>query len=513
VERRRALLLAATGAVGISVARRRRARRAAGGPAAIGLRGPEAWRRRISSHEAFTHDSLDSLGYDWSRIADPHVRPRYPLKVLLTQTTDDVVRMIQQAKRDGETLVVRSKGHSSNDLVLADRGSVLMTEHLHGEIHLDEAALTVAVQGGQVSAALDDWLAERGYGLPVIGDHNHITVAGFASVGGINPGGHRHGMFVDNVVSLELVDWDGRLRTCSGTENTDLFHAVLMGLGRHGVITAMTLRVERIDKYGTILENDQRHYRTLEEFLVEARPFVVDPPEDVRLLRGLFADFLLPGGRRVGLGQLSMYRDTPQTEWARGWDAIVYWKLHRLGWVSGRLPRALDRGLKMAGFASVLWAPRYARIKNVETFADKVLDATVGDPTRFLVVLAPHDRYVEVARRLFDLLVDYRDRFRCMTFVALYVKSIRSAYLGHGEPAGFCELLFDIGIDHRGMTDVVLDALVEEIDDACIEMGAFRYLHSKTTKDPAKRRLLDPNTYYADRLAKPSPRRRAKVSP
>jgi hypothetical protein len=512
LERRRALLVAATGAVGISVARRRRARRAAGGGEAIGLRGPEAWRRRISSHEAFTHDSLDALGYDWSRIADPSVRPKYPLKVYLPQTTDDVVRMIQQAKRDGENLAVRSKGHSSNDLVLAERGSVLVTEHLSGEIELDEAALTVTVQGGQVSAQLDDWLCERGYGLPVIGDHNHITVGGFASVGGINPAGHRHGLFVDNVVSLELVDWDGNVRTCSNVENPDLFRATLMGLGRQGVITSMTLRIERVDKYGTILQNDQRHYRTLEAFLTETRPFVVDPPDEVRLLRGLFADFLLPGERRVGIGQLSMYRDTPQTEWSRAWDALVYWKLHRLGWVSGRLPRALDRALKMAGFASVLWAPRYAKIKNVETFADKVLDATVGDSTRFLVVLAPHDRYVEVARRLFDLLVDYRERFRCMTFLALYVKSIWSAYLGHGEPAGFCELLFDVGVDHRGMTDVVLDALVEEMDDVCVEMGAFRYLHSKTTKDPAKRRLIDPNAFYADRLARPAPRRRAKAA-
>ncbi len=124
---------------------------------------------------------------------------------------------------------------------------------------------------------------------------------------------------------------------------------------------------------------------------------------------------------------------------------------------------------------------------------------------------------LEIARRLFDLLVDYRERFRCMTFVALYVKSIRSAYLGHGEPAGFCELLFDVGIDHRGMTDVVLDALVEEMDDACIEMGAFRYLHSKTTKDPAKRRLIDPNTFYADRLreagAAPSGQGDAVITP
>jgi hypothetical protein len=49
------------------------------------------------------------------------------------------------------------------------------------------------------------------------------------------------------------------------------------------------------------------------------------------------------------------------------------------------------------------------------------------------------------------------------------------------------------------MTDEVLDALVEEFDDICIELGAHRYMHSRTTRDAEKRRLVDPNTYYAER--------------
>ena len=119
--------------------------------------------------------------------------------------------MLKEAKQLGDTLVVRSKGHSSNDLVLAGGGSMLVTEKLSGSIELDESAMTVQVQGGQISAELDEWLAARGLGLPIIGDHNHITVGGFASVGGISGASHWQGLFVDNVVALELVDWDGNL--------------------------------------------------------------------------------------------------------------------------------------------------------------------------------------------------------------------------------------------------------------------------------------------------------------
>ena len=206
-------------------------------------------------------------------------------------------------------------------------------------------------------------------------------------------------------------------------------------------------------------------------------------------------------GKRFGIGMLALYRDTDASAYARARNAMAYGPLHRIGWVAGRLPGEVDKAMKMAGFASVLFSPKYATIKNVESFSDKVLDATVGDPTRYLVALPPVEQYAALSRRLFDLLVGYRERYQCLTFVALYVKGIRSAYLGHGDPdARFCEVLFDVGIDPDKLTDELLDQLVEEFDDICVEHGSWRYMHSRTTRDPEKRRAVDPNTFYAEQL-------------
>lgn len=470
--------------------------------AALKSRRSAGWRAEINSHETFTHDSLDSLGYDWGRVADPEVAPQFPLKIYLPQSTEDVVHVVQEAKALGERLVVRSKGHSSNDLVLADRGTVLVTEKLCGEVSFDEAAMTVTVQGGQVSAELDNWLADRGLGLPVIGDHNHITVGGFASVGGISAGSHRLGMFADNTVSLELVDWEGNVVRCSRDENSELFDAVLLGLGRYGIIASMTLKVIRIDKFGSYWANDQSHFRDLAQFLAITEPLMLEPPEDARFLRGLFIDLPLRKGKRFGIGQLSQYRDAEANLVARATSAASYGVLHRIGWLEGRLHSGVDKALKGAGVASVLASPKYATIKNVETFSDRVLDATVGDPSRYLVALPPAEKYAELCQRLFDLLVDYREKHHCLTFIGLYVKGIKSAYLGQGDPdARFCEVLFDVGIETERMTEALLDQLVEDFDDVCIELGSWRYMHSRTTRDPDKRRRLDPNTFYADRLA------------
>ena len=99
-------------------------------------------------------------------------------------------------------------------------------------------------------------------------------------------------------------------------------------------------------------------------------------------------------------------------------------------------------------------------------------------------------------------LLQTREELGCLTFISAYVKSIRSAYLSGCEPEQpFCELMFYLGVDGDRMTDIILEHLVSELDDLCIAHGAFRYMHSRTTKDPDRLRLLDPNAYYASAFA------------
>jgi hypothetical protein len=111
---------------------------------------------------------------------------------------------------------------------------------------------------------------------------------------------------------------------------------------------------------------------------------------------------------------------------AKALEGASYGALHRLGWLGGRLPTKLDEGVKKAGMAGVVFAPRYATVKNAEFFTEKILDATVGDPQRFLVVISPIAIYEQQFRTLWQLMVDYRERYGCFTFLTLYVKSIRS---------------------------------------------------------------------------------------
>jgi len=451
---------------------------------------PSRWVRRINSHERFVHDSIDSLGYDWARIADPEAKPRFPFRVYLPQTTDDVVTAVNEARSLGLSLTVRAHGHSSNGLVVVDRGTVVLTEKFNKVLDVDEEALTVTVQPGAQSADVDDVLATHGLGLPVIGDHAHVTTGGFASVGGITASSFRHGLFVDVIERMEYVTWDGDVVVCSRTEHPDQFYRVLLGLGRHGVITALTIGVERVDKNATVWRNRQTHYRSLDDFLADAVRLLGRPPTDARFMRGMWVD-----SPQFGLGQFSVYVDTPQSAAARLENDVAYGLLHSIGVVAGRLPPVIDRPLKYVGLLGIVFSPRYATIKNAESFSDKILDATVGEPTRYLVAIARQSRLDEVCRKLMALLRRYRETHSCFSVITLYVKGIRSAYLSGGRPDDeqWAEVLFYIAIRPEHFDEDLLDGLVTEFDAICVETAAYRYMHSRTTSDPAIRELVDPH--------------------
>lgn len=449
-----------------------------------------------SSHDDLSHDSIESFGYDWDRAAKRDIKPKFPLKIYLPQTTEDIVEIMQECRSLGQKLVIRSKGHSSNDLVLVEKGAVLTTQKLDQILELNEEAMTVTVQSGVVLADLDLYLAKRGLGLPIVGDHNDITAGGFASVGGFSPASLRYGMFIDNVTRLEYVTWEGEIVSCSRDDKPEEFFRVIAGTGQYGVISKLECRVMRVNKLRTLVRNDQKNYRKLDEFVRDTTAFIADQGDAV-MQRIVWFDFGL-----LKMGQLSRYVEAPTTATNALRDKVAFTYLHRLGRWSGRLPERVDSLLKFVGIAGVMFPPRYGTIKHVETLTDMVLESSVGDPIRMLAVIAPEEKYETIFRGLYDLCLSYRKRYKCFSFISIYVKALNSEYLDGLRPGThFCELLLYLGVKPAGMTDEVLEQLVSDLDDLCISHGAYRYMHTKTVKDPERRKLIDPNATRAGQIS------------
>lgn len=468
------------------------------------------WHYVPTSHESIQHDSLSGLGYDWSKTADPAIPARMPFKVYLPRTTEDVMVVVQETQRDGRSVAVRGEGHSSNNLVTPERGTVVLTALMDRVLEVNDTAMTVTVQGGAPLMAVDLYLSKMGLGLPVIGDHDGITAGGFASVGGISPASLQYGMFVDTVSALEYVDWSGKAHRCGRTENREDFLRLLCGTGRHGIITQLTIDVVKVDKFRTVFDNHRHVSLTVNDFVVHSGRFIRDPGSAV-MAHGIWADVPIAG--RLGLpaalglpavnvrfGQFYSYHTTTQRLYKSLWNRAGYGMQHAMGYWAGRLPTPVDEALKYLGMGAIMLSPKFAAIKNVERYTDQVIDATVGDPTRWYVVFAPAERYESLFYQLYELFVAERRRSEAFTFIALYVKAVRSPYLSGtapGEPTKpYCELLVQVGIRPERMTARVQDRLVARIDQLTITAGGMRYLHSLTSSDPEIRERVDPNSRY-----------------
>lgn len=449
----------------------------------------------FTSHEGFSHDSIESLGYDWERIGDPTIKPRFPTKVYLPRTTDHVVAAVKESRSLGQTLRIRSKGHSSNNLVLVDDGSVLCTEMLNRVLSIDENALAATVQSGSVLADVDAMLSEKGLGLPVIGDHNHITAGGFAAVGGISPASHRFGLFIDNVIGFEYVDWQGAVHAVSREHHPELFKRVMAGTGRDGVIATLTLKLVRIEKWTTILRNRRLMSMSADAFIAKSHA-LISAPQDVLYERGVWLDLPI-AGRTLTAGQFSSYYATPQGWYGRLRRRISYGYLHFLGRVAGRLPRVVDLIVKYLGIIGIIFSPRYGTIKDIESFTDKVIDSSVGDPTRMFVVLAPVDRYQDLFRAIYGLCKSTRARLGAFTFISLYVKAIESSYLSPINGSGkYAELMLYCGVRPAAFPQSALNDFVDALDTLVVRHGALRYMHTRTVMDADRLRRIDPNEHY-----------------
>ena len=166
---------------------------------------------------------------------------RKPIAVLKPASVSDIIRIIKFASTHKIQVAARGQGHSVYGQPLVEAGVVIDTSTLNA-IHSIESDRAVVDAGVVWSQFLQETL-KQGLTPPVLTDYIELSIGGTLSVGGIGGATHRYGVQVDNVWELEVVTGKGELKTCSAQENSDLFEAVLAGLGQCGIIVRATVKL------------------------------------------------------------------------------------------------------------------------------------------------------------------------------------------------------------------------------------------------------------------------------
>lgn len=169
------------------------------------------------------------------------MHPGRPGLIVRASGTADVIDAVNFARDHGLLLAVRGGGHSVAGLSSVDGGMLLDLERMNA-VDVDPDARLARVQGGALWADVDR--ETQAFGLVAPGGVVSDTgVAGLTLGGGEGWVRRKYGLSCDNVVSVQLVGADAKLRTASAESNPDLYWAVRGGGGNFGIATSFTFNL------------------------------------------------------------------------------------------------------------------------------------------------------------------------------------------------------------------------------------------------------------------------------
>jgi FAD/FMN-containing dehydrogenase len=195
------------------------------------------------------------------RLRGPLLRPRDPgfeeathlwngmiqtTPALVVQPTGaaDVVAAVEFARDRGVPLSVRGGGHHIAGTALVDGGLTLDMGRLRGVV-VDPRSRTAIVQAGCLLGDVDRETQLHGLATP-LGMVSETGVAGLTLGGGLGYLTRRFGWTVDNLLEVEIVTADGRVRRAAADEHADLFWAVRGAGANLGVVTSFRFRLHPV---------------------------------------------------------------------------------------------------------------------------------------------------------------------------------------------------------------------------------------------------------------------------
>lgn len=181
-------------------------------------------------------------------VAGYNLAARHRALAFIAEDERGVQAAVRLARREGRRIFVQSTGHGTGGS--PDDGLLVITNRLT-RIEVDAAAGTARVGSGVRWGELVDRCGAAGLVPLGMASEATVGVAGYTLGGGTGPYARSQGFAADHVVSIEMVDLSGQLRTIDSARDPDLFWALRGGRDGFGVVTALTIRLtEALECFG-----------------------------------------------------------------------------------------------------------------------------------------------------------------------------------------------------------------------------------------------------------------------
>jgi FAD/FMN-containing dehydrogenase len=155
-----------------------------------------------------------------------------------------VIAAVGFAREAGLPVAVRSGGHSFPGISVCD-GGIVIDLRLMSDVRVDPEGRTVRAQAGVLLGELDRETQSFGLAVPA-GIVTHTGLAGLTLGGGIGWLMRKHGLTIDQLLSVDLITADGEPVRASATENADLFWGIRGGGSNFGIVTEFEFRLNPV---------------------------------------------------------------------------------------------------------------------------------------------------------------------------------------------------------------------------------------------------------------------------
>src|ERR1700680_1376654 len=169
---------------------------------------------------------------------------RFPALIARCAGVADVMSAMEFARRTELSVAVRGGGHSFPGLSSCDGGLVIDLSQMRG-IRVDPRTMTVRAQAGVLLGELDRETQAFGLAVPA-GIVTHTGLAGLTLGGGIGWLMRKHGLTIDQLLSVDLITASGEFLTASAEINSDLFWGMRGAGSNFGIVTEFEFQLNPV---------------------------------------------------------------------------------------------------------------------------------------------------------------------------------------------------------------------------------------------------------------------------
>ncbi len=171
---------------------------------------------------------------------------RRPVYLFRPTRVEQVAELLELANKEEVLVGLRGAGRSYGDAALTGGGIVLDFGRMNRILDWNPETGVITVEPGVTIEQLWRHILEDGWWSPVMPGTMFPTIGGCLGANVHGKNNWKAGTMGEHVLSFNALLPNGEEVTCTPTENEELFHSIISGMGLLGVFTSITMQMKKV---------------------------------------------------------------------------------------------------------------------------------------------------------------------------------------------------------------------------------------------------------------------------